>query len=385
MGLSFRKSVKAGPFSFNLSGSGIGVSVGVPGFRVGTGPRGNYISMSAGGFTYRKSLGQVGGNELSQSPLHYESGRQLRGSAGEQYIPSGSATVAPLKVIASADVRKLSDTDSASLVEEINSKRSKIPVWYLPLALLGAVWWCVPGGTESNVELVLIGVLVIASVLIFMATFWLYMWDNARRSTVLFYDFDQDAERIYEGLITAFTTMKGCRAIWHVLASGRVLDGRYNAGAGHTITRKPALLSKGGVKHVQCNIDVPTLNAGKKTFYFYPDRIFIADGSHVAVCTYESLNLSTQLTRFIEDGPVPADSEVVGHTWRFVNNNGTPDRRFKNNQQLPIAQYEQLQLSSVQGVQELYHLSNVGAAEAFVQSSSQLGRYQAMFKTRSAG
>jgi hypothetical protein len=376
MGLSFRKSVKAGPFRFNLSGSGIGVSVGVPGFRVGTGPRGNYISMSAGGFTYRKSLGQGGGNAVPPSPVAHESGQQFRGRAGDEYIPSGSATVAPLKVIASADVRHLSDTDSASLVDEINSKRSKVPVWYLPLVLLGAVWWAV-AVAEGSLGPGLTGALLVLSLLVLAATFWLYMWDEARRSTVIFYDFDQEAERIYEDMLSAFGVMKSCRGAWHVLASGQVLDGRYNAGAGHTITRKTALLSKGGVTHVQCNIDVPCLSAGKKMFYFYPDRIFITEGSQVAVCTYESLRLSTQLTRFIEDGTVPADSKVVGHTWRFVNKNGTPDRRFNNNRQLPIAQYEELHLTSTQGVRELYHLSNVGTADAFVRSITSLVHYQA--------
>lgn len=36
------------PFRFNLSNSGIGVSAGIKGFRVGTGPRGNYVHMGRG-------------------------------------------------------------------------------------------------------------------------------------------------------------------------------------------------------------------------------------------------------------------------------------------------------------------------------------------------
>lgn len=36
MGLYFRKSVRAGPFRFNFSGRGIGVSTGIPGFRIGS-------------------------------------------------------------------------------------------------------------------------------------------------------------------------------------------------------------------------------------------------------------------------------------------------------------------------------------------------------------
>jgi hypothetical protein len=47
MGLYFRRSVRAGPFRFNFSTSGIGVSAGIPGWRVGTGPRGAYEQCAA--------------------------------------------------------------------------------------------------------------------------------------------------------------------------------------------------------------------------------------------------------------------------------------------------------------------------------------------------
>jgi hypothetical protein len=56
VGFYIRKSVKAGPFRFNLSKSGISASAGVPGFRIGTGPRGNYVHMGRNGICYRASL-----------------------------------------------------------------------------------------------------------------------------------------------------------------------------------------------------------------------------------------------------------------------------------------------------------------------------------------
>ena len=50
MGLFYRKSVKLGPFRVNLSGSGIGYSVGGRGFRVGKSSRGrNYTAFSIPG------------------------------------------------------------------------------------------------------------------------------------------------------------------------------------------------------------------------------------------------------------------------------------------------------------------------------------------------
>lgn len=45
MSFSFRKSFRSGPIRINLSKSGMGVSVGVKGFRIGTGPRGDYVNI----------------------------------------------------------------------------------------------------------------------------------------------------------------------------------------------------------------------------------------------------------------------------------------------------------------------------------------------------
>mgnify|MGYP003350230401 CR=1 FL=1 len=50
MAWSYRRSLRSGPLRFNLSRSGIGVSIGVPGFRVGLRPNGRaYRSMGIPG------------------------------------------------------------------------------------------------------------------------------------------------------------------------------------------------------------------------------------------------------------------------------------------------------------------------------------------------
>ena len=56
MGFYVKKSIRVGPMRFNLSKSGVGASIGIKGLRIGTGPRGNYIHIGAGGVYYRASL-----------------------------------------------------------------------------------------------------------------------------------------------------------------------------------------------------------------------------------------------------------------------------------------------------------------------------------------
>lgn len=50
------KSINIGPLRINISGSGIGISFGIPGLRVGNGPRGSYINVSSNGVSYRKNI-----------------------------------------------------------------------------------------------------------------------------------------------------------------------------------------------------------------------------------------------------------------------------------------------------------------------------------------
>src|SRR5438132_5753009 len=68
MGFYLRKSVRVGPLRFNLSGSGIGVSCGIPGLRIGTGPRGNYIYAGRGGVYYRAALPTLGARAAPRAP-----------------------------------------------------------------------------------------------------------------------------------------------------------------------------------------------------------------------------------------------------------------------------------------------------------------------------
>ena len=59
MGFFFRKSINLGPVRLNLSKSGVGVSVGVKGLRVGKTAGGKrYVRAGANGVYYQKYFGK---------------------------------------------------------------------------------------------------------------------------------------------------------------------------------------------------------------------------------------------------------------------------------------------------------------------------------------
>src|ERR1700677_3774572 len=123
MGFYIRKSVKAGPFRFNLSKSGIGVSAGVPGFRIGTGPRGNYVHMGRNGIYYRASLN---GQPVRSSP-------RVRQSVQYQQLAFRPSDVV-MEDVTGATAMSLEPTGRGDLVDQLNAAAARF-AWWWPVAI----------------------------------------------------------------------------------------------------------------------------------------------------------------------------------------------------------------------------------------------------------
>jgi hypothetical protein len=125
MGFSFRRSSSFGPFRFNFSKSGIGASVGVKGARVTLTPKGRtYITVGAGGFSYRQNL-----------------------NAGHRSSP-GRPQLQPLQAapllneIKTADVEELRESSKSELVEDLNRRAAMFNpaiILYIVAGLVGLI------------------------------------------------------------------------------------------------------------------------------------------------------------------------------------------------------------------------------------------------------
>jgi hypothetical protein len=71
-----------------------------------------------------------------------------------------------------------------------------------------------------------------------------YMYDQLRKTTVLFYDFDDQMMACYQQLHDSGAKLASCSKVWHIEASGAVYDPKYHAGAGNLLRRKVTSISK---------------------------------------------------------------------------------------------------------------------------------------------
>ena len=110
-----RKSIKAGPFRFNLSKSGAGLSFGIKGLRIGSGPRGNYIHAGRGGLYYRTSVSKAG--------LKVKNSNSKQGTSHS--VEQLDFQIIEMKEIDSGSVLEMKDVKYSNILDELNEKQNR--------------------------------------------------------------------------------------------------------------------------------------------------------------------------------------------------------------------------------------------------------------------
>jgi hypothetical protein len=204
VGCYVRKAVRLGPFRFNLSGSGVGVSVGVPGFRIGMSPRGNYVHVGRSGVYYRATI---------PSSRHVGSPRQrLPRNSGPTDVYEGDGIV--MEEIESAAATEIVDSSSADLVAEMNGKRKKLRLWPVVVVVSVTLAICV-GSQPRSGNWLLYTMLTLAA----LATLCTVFYDRLRKTTIVMFDMDEQTEERCKQLCDAFSALGGCSGTWHISAS----------------------------------------------------------------------------------------------------------------------------------------------------------------------
>ncbi len=370
MSFYIRKRIKVGPFRFNISKHGVGVSTGVRGFRVGTGPHGNYISMAEHGIYYRKGLGTKASRQRAAERRSKVENKPRHGPEEPSVKAQPPMEMEPPEVaLGSAEALDLTDSNSAELLGEMNRRNRRWSLW--PLALL--------------LGLLLLGWLAytsfpawpfgIAAALLLVLVLFIGRNDQVRRTTVLLYHLDENAESAYQSLHDAFNGLMRCAQAWHVDAEALpdLQESRMNAGAKTLVRRSPLHLGFAAPRQVKTNVSTPFISLKDQTLYFFPDRLLVVEGRDVGAVAYADLHATADNAEFVERGPVPRDAEPAGTAWEYENKSGGPDKRIEHNRQFPVVVYSTLRLKSGGGLNEMLQFSRPDVGNAFAEAVKKLG------------
>lgn len=352
MGFRYRKSINlGGGFRINLSKSGIGYSWGTKGYRVTKTARGTTrrtYSIPGTGLSYTQESGR--GNNRRSNPSRQQRSnaptRQPENNFRQQpFTPSYETT----REIESGNVSQFQTAEANNIVSSIH-RTIALNSWGTILI------WCILLMAYKPAFIVL----PIAGIIMKILAHTVAVVD-------LEYSFDAEAEEEHTRRIDAWTILAEGDKEWQITSEQFNSNTKAHAGANRSINRIPCTIKKGRPFYIKTNVDTVEIKLKKETLIILPDKVFVIRGKKVGLVDYKDFNISVSSSNFRENEKVPGDARVVGSTWQFVNANGTPDRRYKNNRQIPICLYGTVRLYSAGGAGINVELmtSNIQKAQDF--------------------
>ena len=181
---------------------------------------------------------------------------------------------------------------------------------------------------------------------------------------------DQEQAEPYYRMRDTFSTLSESQKVWNVLTEKAIDRIAERSSANTAVTRTPVSFSLNACDLIQWEKKLPHLpNRTGGDMFIYPGFIlYRASKQAFALIDARDVTLRFVSTQFTETDPVPSDSQIVGRTWAKCNKDGSPDRRFRDNYEIPVAHYGTLLLTSSDGLDVRYICSNARSVEEFVKA-----------------
>lgn len=181
------------------------------------------------------------------------------------------------------------------------------------------------------------------------------------------FEFEDELLSAYNSVLDTFNKLCTADKIWDVTSAYDQDRIQTRSAASIVVSKNAVRLDQKEIKDIKANFcPLYFENKNGADIYFYPNFIIIySSKSKFAVIGLSELQLTFSPVRFVETGLVPADSKIIDKTWAKVNKNGTPDKRFKDNYEIPVVRYGNIAMKTSTGLNEEYEFSNYEFAEAF--------------------
>jgi hypothetical protein len=372
MGWRFRKSFTVVPgLRLNLSKSGLSASIGGAPFTLNVGPRGlmGTASVPGTGISYRQHFSS-GAAHVADTPVSYGTDPVPVPAPVPTPVPTTTTffNTAPIEEIHSASTELLTSATLKQLKEliqtafrqqqEINSDLDKArdakirtqhryDSWergFLFKRLLKQAF--AKRKEENETETARVDELE-------------QQFKLSKISTYIEIDGEQAA--LYYRLRDEFAALSDCAAIWDVKTRQATDRFHERTTANVRLGRERVRFGLGSCDLIEWEQRVPHLqNAKGGDIYLYPGFIlYRAAREAFSLIEYHDAPGNVTSVSFQEEDGVPSDSQVIGQTWAKANKDGSRDRRFANNYQIPIARYGAVVLKSDHGLWEEFQFSNV--------------------------
>ena len=298
-----------------------------------------------------------------------ETGASLDGSKRAR----GQSNISKVEMVEHDEV--CFDTDLMAILRDIEMRKKNKP--YMPWAIgfisfLYLLWFMIPAyATFPIVAMIFTGLFLIPGsifVLVNVANL-----DHSRRHVQFSYRIEGKGETAFNYINESITSLRNCGSVLLYKVRRHFEDSRYSGGAKDQPEFANVTFSSDRPPLLDLDFNVWHMNAFQKDFYFMPDHILVFQGAQAGGISYANLKFTVDSEILQERGLIKRthDTNVVGSTWRFVNNDGSPDKRFNNNVEIPEMKYGILKLEG-SGIDLALYASNQSVSDLVPDSFSDM-------------
>lgn len=354
MGFRYRKSLNlGGGFRVNLSKGGVGYSWGTRGYRV---------TRTASGRT--RTTYSIPGTGLSWVSEKGGKGRRPRSaSASGRHAAAGTPRTAAVPAQHAVDASLGAQTYAADsgVVFQPSSENARDFLDAIQRRSIAATVAAALAGAAFLI-LLLTGRPVPA--LVAAALFGVVAIVLAQTMRVrIEYAFDPQSEAREALRVQLISALAQCQGLWQVQMINETASKKLNAGAENSARRKRVQIVKTTPDFVRTDEPFYMLDLIQGKAYLAPDRVILHNAAGWSVVEYSAIHASVATVKLAEtEAPTP-DSTIDGYIWRYTNADGSPDRRYRDNCQIPVCVRGQITFHTDDGFTAIFYLSSLDAAQ----------------------
>lgn len=362
--MRFRKRVKVFPgFYLNFSNSGVSSTLGVKGASINFSKKGTYLNtgFSDLGIYNRQKIG--GGNNPPTSHSSYSTPRTDE-TINQPQTLVGEIKSAETNQLTSASLVELKETlqevyrDRIELAHEIQQTKREIQ----------------SAKTTHIIACIFLIGLFIKSFKNKITEKEEYLADLENQLTTSFVNidvyFDKSFEEKYNSVLSSYKTLLTSEIIWDITSAIHQDMKATRSAASTVVTRMPVKFRFDNIDIIKSTYSAFHFeNKNGGDLYIYPAFVIITNNrKEFALIDIKDFKLVFSPQRFLERERIPSDAKVIDKTWAKVNKNGTPDKRFSGNYEIPIVRYGEFEIRSASGLNESYAFSSFEKSEAFAKA-----------------
>lgn len=389
MSLRFRQTFTLFPgVRLNIGKRGISASIGIPGATVNFGQKGvkATIGLPGSGISYITPTSTCDGKSSAGSQLNFPSiSPHLESPLPQGNTPSSAKMYMPqagMNEISSASVEVLTSPSLVplrDLITKARQQRAEVIADLRDAAVEEAKqsgelvrrktslfrWFYKRRIVELEAELPIIQAEISR----------LVSWEENTKVSVTF-ETNDASQRAYASLVRAFDALRTSVKIWDITADMATDQFSERTLASRSVNRHAVTFDFSSTDLIRFSGSAMRFeNVNGDDILLYPGVAVMPRADEAfALIDIRELKVHAERRRFHETDGVPSDASSAGYTWAKTNKDGSPDRRFKDNYQIPICIYGDITFKSKTGVTEEYMVSNADAAQAFAEA---VKRYQA--------